>query len=337
MKRIDRETAEIINAFLMESEYELPVYALEKDYHVFEAISILASVPQNPHFRLVFCGGTCLSKAYGILPRMSEDVDFKIVPSQEGALLSKTALRKSLSNFRAEIVEALGSGGFGPENIVKNSRDDGKYTALTIGYESHFEKAEALRSELMIELNFAETTTETETREIGLLYESLAGLANSSPLQIDCVGMREAYAEKLVSFPRRLALHLKRQGQEGAGEWDRALVRHLYDVHQIKAKYAEIESDLRTVSELLLSVIEKDARDFAYQHPDFISDPKAELLGAMAHAKSSAEIREQYDYFVRDMVYAPIESTPTFDEAIDGFLDSLTRSLPPKINLQNRG
>jgi len=321
----------------MESEYELPVYALEKDYHVFDAIKILASIPRNPHFRLVFCGGTCLSKAYRILSRMSEDVDFKIVPSQEGALLSKTALRRSLSSFRAEIVEALGDRGFGAENIEKSSRDEGKYTALKIRYESHFERAEALRSELLIELNFAETTTETETREIGLLYESLADLANSSPVRIDCVGMREAYVEKLVSFPRRLALHLKRQGQEGAGEWDRALVRHLYDVHQIKAKYPEIESDLRTVSELLLAVIEKDACDFAYQHPDFLSDPKAELLGAMAHAKSSAEIREQYDYFVRDMVYAPIESTPTFDEAIDGFLDSLTRSLPPKINLQNRG
>jgi len=264
-------------------------------------------------------------------------VDFKIVPSQEGALLSKTALRKSLSNFRAEIVEALGSGGFGAENIEKNSRDEGKYTALTIRYESHFERAEALRSELLIELNFAETTTETETREIGLLYESLADLANSSPLQIDCVGMREAYAEKLVSFPRRLALHLRRRDQEEVGEWDRALVRHLYDVHQIKAKHPEIESDLEMLSELLLLVIEKDAHDFAYQHPDFLADPIAELLGAMAHAKSSSEIREQYDYFVRDMVYAPIESTPTFDEAIDGFLDSLIRSLPPIINLQNRG
>ncbi|MDL2356269.1 MAG: nucleotidyl transferase AbiEii/AbiGii toxin family protein [Pseudomonadota bacterium] len=46
------------------------------------------------HFRWVFCGGTCLAKAYGILERMSEDVDFKVVTNEAGAVLGTAALRR---------------------------------------------------------------------------------------------------------------------------------------------------------------------------------------------------------------------------------------------------
>jgi hypothetical protein len=57
--------------------------------------------------RLVFCGGTCLSKAYGILHRMSEDVDFKIVPSELSAKLPKSALRRKLSTFVKNVLAKL--------------------------------------------------------------------------------------------------------------------------------------------------------------------------------------------------------------------------------------
>lgn len=335
MRRIDERTAATIEAFLAESDYDLPAYALEKDYHVVSAIRVLANIPKNKHFNLVFCGGTCLSKAYGILERMSEDVDFKVVPTADGAALTKSELRNKLSKFRAEIIEALGGAGFGSENIAKRVRDEGKYTALTIGYESLFEKAESLRSELMIELNFTEMANPSDKREIGLLYEKLADLKNSSPLSIACVSMREAFAEKLISFPRRLALHMGRTDPEDASKWDKALVRHLYDIHLIKSKHPEIEGDPIALSQVLLSVIEKDAADFANQHDGFLADPKGELLKAMEHAKSNSEIRVQYDSFVRDMVYAPPETIPSFDEAIEGFLGSLIQALPPKINLQN--
>ena len=41
-------------------------FALEKDYMVTDALASLANI-NNPDFELVFCGGTCLSKAYGLL------------------------------------------------------------------------------------------------------------------------------------------------------------------------------------------------------------------------------------------------------------------------------
>jgi predicted nucleotidyltransferase component of viral defense system len=50
---------------------------IEKDYYVTQVIHTLSNV-ENENFRLVFCGGTCLAKAYKLVQRMSEDVDFKI-------------------------------------------------------------------------------------------------------------------------------------------------------------------------------------------------------------------------------------------------------------------
>ena len=67
--------------------------------HVLEAMRAMLTLPDNKHFKLVFCGGTCLSKAYGILERMSEDVDFKVEPTAEGLKLGNTDRRKELSSF----------------------------------------------------------------------------------------------------------------------------------------------------------------------------------------------------------------------------------------------
>lgn len=82
MKKLSQQIIEKISDFEIESDVSLPGFALEKDYFVLEAITLIQGLPPSPDFRLVFCGGTCLSKAYGILHRMSEDVDFKIVPSE---------------------------------------------------------------------------------------------------------------------------------------------------------------------------------------------------------------------------------------------------------------
>lgn len=51
------------------------------------------------------------------------------------------------------------------------------------------------------------------------------------------VSLREALAEKLMAFPRRLASHLSKspaaERLDNDSGWDKALVRHLFDVHKI--------------------------------------------------------------------------------------------------------
>ena len=107
MKKLPREVIEKISDFEAESELSLPAYALEKDHFVFDAIALIQCLPKDPDFQFVFCGGTCLAKAYGILERMSEDIDFKLVPSQNIENLSKSALRTKLSSFIKKLIDSL--------------------------------------------------------------------------------------------------------------------------------------------------------------------------------------------------------------------------------------
>jgi Nucleotidyl transferase AbiEii toxin, Type IV TA system len=64
----------------VQAHFRLPSVGLvEKDLHVVRAIAAIAQIDAAP-FTLAFGGGTALARAHKLVSRMSEDVDFKIVP-----------------------------------------------------------------------------------------------------------------------------------------------------------------------------------------------------------------------------------------------------------------
>ena len=126
MKELAMDVANRISE--LESEQAIPIgeYTIEKDYFVTDTINIIQSVPASDFFRIVFCGGTCLAKAHGILQRMSEDVDFKIVPvpPKEGEpTLSKNALRNHLSQYINSVIMSLEEAGYSDGAVQRRSRD----------------------------------------------------------------------------------------------------------------------------------------------------------------------------------------------------------------------
>jgi predicted nucleotidyltransferase component of viral defense system len=50
---------------------------IEKDWYVTQILHIMQTLNNKKHC-FIFAGGTCLSKAYKIIERFSEDIDFKI-------------------------------------------------------------------------------------------------------------------------------------------------------------------------------------------------------------------------------------------------------------------
>lgn len=335
MKTISQAIATQISDFSAETELSLPAYALEKDHHVLDAIKIVSAMPSSAHFHLVFCGGTCLAKAYGILDRMSEEVDFKVVPNEAGAALGTTALRRELSAYVKSIVAALEAGGFGEGSVARRSRDDNKYSALDITYDSVFAKPDSLRSHLLFELNHTALAAETTTLPIGALFDRLAFGAYKNALDIECVSLREALAEKLVSFPRRLAMQLTKlkDGEALADQpgWDHALVRHLYDVDRIVEANPDFILQPEDTRRLVARAISKDAGEFAPQHPAFVAAPRAELANAMAWAKAGKELAGQYERFVEDMVYAPTDKVTGYARAaltFESLLDEILAPIP---------
>lgn len=331
MKKLSPEIIENIFDFDAESELYLPAFAIEKDYFVLAAITLIQQYPVSPDFRFVFCGGTYLAKAYGFLHRMSEDVDFKLVPTEATAQLTKTALRRRLSAFVKDVITTLEEGGFGKDSITRRSLDSNSYTSLDIEYESAFSKPLSLRPHLLLEINYTILRAETVTHKIGLLFDRLTSGSYQSPIEIECVSLQEVLAEKLVSFPRRLALQLQKDNTDRVLDaslgWDKALVRHIYDVHQIIQSTQAATSDTEALARILTGVIASDAIEFENQHIGFYLNPIEQLNDAIDWADSSEELNAQYDTFVADMVYAAPENTPSFHEALDVFSRTLRSTL----------
>ena len=321
MKKISERQRLLVIDLIAEEELSISEYALEKDYIVTDALQAIFSL-QHPQFNFVFCGGTCFSKAYGGLDRISEDVDIKVI-LKPGAALSKSELRDALSQLKPTVILALVKAGFDEQDISKQARDENKYLVFDANYDTHFIKAKEMRSNMKLELNYTTLALAPQDQTIGLL---LTGLSDGKPytFQTKCVDLREGLIEKLISFPRRLAMHLV----DSSRELDKTLVRHLFDVHQIIKAHPGVLDETQLLQNIFIGKLNQDAKDFANQHPEFLVDPMGELRKAMLFAKENPIISTMYINFIRDMVYS--SNPPSFDEAFQTFNLNLEGLLPKR-------
>ena len=113
----------------VQQHFALPSPALvEKDWYVVQALAAIAAIDTGP-LRLVFGGGTALSRAHRLIRRMSEDVDLKIVAAHP--------TRAQLRDLRERITAALHAAGFefDPANRDhRNSQNETRYTIFRLPY-----------------------------------------------------------------------------------------------------------------------------------------------------------------------------------------------------------
>lgn len=268
-----------------------------------------------------------LSKGYQVLDRMSEDVDFKIIRSgtQE---ISKSRLRKDLSEIKNLVVSALGNVGYVDDALKLRARNNNQYMAIDAYYETISQRNSNLRPHIQIELTCTNIQMQPEINQVGLMIDSWvkSGYPQSS---VKCIALSEAVAEKLIAFPRRLSHFVRRRKRGFAGEFDSTLVRHLYDVSRIAGGYCD--SNLRDLvcetKPLLGSLIIKDGEEFAAQHPEFVTSPTKEMVLAMELAKRNSVIADGYGLFLDSMVYARDVDKPLYIQAAQDFAKLLEYSL----------
>lgn len=119
---------------------------LEKDLLITDVLGMLADFAWGD-VQPVFCGGTSLSKGHGVLERMSEDIDFKLV-LPEG--WSRSLARRQLSRLREQLVDDLRQAGFDlPEEGI-TALNKNRYLCLALGYAPQFPLTAALRAELRL-------------------------------------------------------------------------------------------------------------------------------------------------------------------------------------------
>lgn len=97
---------------------------VEKDFYVVKALAAIATIDAAP-LRLVFGGGTALSRAHRLINRMSEDIDLRIVSD-------KGPGRGELRRLRDRVTAALLGAGFKFDPADKRYRRSGNESRYTI-------------------------------------------------------------------------------------------------------------------------------------------------------------------------------------------------------------
>lgn len=336
MKSINDSERNLINAIYNELQPNINISALEKDIHITEIIKELSQL-EFENFELVFCGGTCLSKAYGILERMSEDVDFKLVLKNDVAELSKNELKNKLSEVKHIIKDKLISLDYisladteKTDNPIIKARDSNQYMVFNIPYLNKFPSSTVLRPHIQIELNYTKLQLEMRQHQVGFIYKDLIENTDEK-YNLKCISLEEAFCEKLISFPRRFAHAV---ANNKVDEFDQTLVRHLYDIHQIKKSNPDIDKNEELITGLMKTLIQNDAIEFSNQHKQFVNNPIGELNKAMSLVLSANIIRKNYDNFLEHMVYQDDKYKPTFETAINTFKVALNSAIKHTQDIQ---
>lgn len=279
--------------------FGLPSPALvEKDWYVVRALAAISAVDVAP-FRLVFGGGTALSRAHGLIRRMSEDIDLKIVSDAKPS-------RRALGNFRDAITNALLATGFNfdPTNPRHcQSMYKNRFIRYQLPYAPIAEGKGALRPEIQIDLLAIQARRPSIVRPV----RSFVSEGFDRPVEvasIACAAIAENVAEKFVALTRRA-------GAELAGlraKRDPTLVRHVSDLHVIREQY-----DAADVASLAREIMIDDANTYGRDFPAYEANPLAETLKAIDGIATDADFAKNYATFQRDMVYG---DTPDFETAI---------------------
>lgn len=309
MKTIADTHRQLINAVVAEGMSKLPAGVIEKDLLVTEVLRELSSI-SIAEMDIVFCGGTCLSKAHSLIERMSEDLDFKVRLSEE---VSRSARSRQLRQLKHDLTRHFVDMGFHVPVDGVTARDENNYFSLALHFQSAFPRVVSLRSEIQVEFSARPMIRPTQRLAITSMLEVSASLP-SQAFEMTCVSIEETLAEKVLSLLRRTA---QMRVRDSSPSFDPRLVRHLFDVHAIMHAHPGIISMLPPV--LFKQLVAEDAAQFSHQHPEFLDHPVAEMGSALVAIKTDPLFRLHYDDFLKELVYGePV----AFETALAAFEDA---------------
>lgn len=271
---------------------------VEKDWHVAQVLDFVSS-QQFPGFQIVFSGGTALSKAHGLIQRFSEDVDFRVISAED------SPSRQKLSEFKNALINALREAGFKVSDPV--ARDSNRYFTVDIEYDTLFDRHDALRPHIKLEVKVVSPQLPVKQMPIGSF---LAKLANRAPevKGIACIDPVETAADKLSALAWRIPNRVRGEAND-----DPAIVRHIHDL----AALENLVKDDARFPGLVEASMQLDNDTLLKNKPAF-DLPNAEKFAQMlAILTQDAEYRKEYDQFVKGVSYAQDGTEPDFNTAME--------------------
>ncbi len=283
--------------------FNLPSPALvEKDWHVVQALAAIRDAASDG-LTLAFGGGTALGRAYGLLDRMSEDIDLRVVGE-------KATSRSALKRLRRQVSERLQETGFAVDTSRVTVQHSDTYVRYDLPYDPIMRGEGVLRPEIKIEISAFPTRRPLTNRAV-ISFVAEANKVEAEIPSIACVSLVEIAAEKFVALTRR-------SGAAFAGfqALDSTLPRHVYDLSRLKGQY-----DAEDAARLALETMKDDAATRGDDFPAYQADPLGETLRAVEVMARDHAFASDYAILMEVMVYG---DKPAFADAaavVRGFAD----------------
>ncbi|MDE6643154.1 MAG: nucleotidyl transferase AbiEii/AbiGii toxin family protein [Muribaculaceae bacterium] len=303
------------------AKIKLPVAAIEKDFWVTEILNILFSLPYAE--KMVFKGGTSLSKVWGVILRFSEDIDIAIDRSMFGIdgnvtkkelkklrKVSSVFVRDTFANDLKMAVEQAGLSGFVTIKADPDGEGDATYPEprqIHIIYKSVFPSGANpyLRDEVLLEVgarSLFEPTAKTKVESfVSGMFPHLT--SNDNEVQIVVAVAEKTFLEKVFLLHELFTTDGCRNANRKS--------RHLYDIYKMyEAGIAnkaiqddELWETIRHHREVFTSI-----RDVNYT-PDVrkritLTPPESVI----------AEWENDYDTMVMNMIYE--DNVPSFADIL---------------------
>lgn len=279
---------------------------IEKDYYVTEVLRIIANTAGD---KVIFKGGTSLSKGWNLIQRFSEDIDIFLDPLAFEPVLTKRGIDRELKNLRDAVTahpalqfvpeESQTIGGFG-----RNDR---------FSYEQLHRGPGEVANRVLLEAGAAsgrEPAKSIELRSyIGQFLQEKGvtlGAEDETPFPMRLLHFRRTFVEKMFAIHSKVEI-LKRDGRP-IGTY----ARHYYDLFQLSSQvevldmlrsseYAEIKQDYDDIS--------RESFPNSYFYPDEMSFVNSDALfptGAL-----STIIGTEYEAQCQTLCFGPYPSWTT--------------------------
>lgn len=271
-----------------------------KDWYAVRLAALVAGTGHQETYP-VFSGGTSLSKAYGLIQRFSEDLDFKFALPPEGL---NRGQRRTLRNRIVTAVRSDPVFTLLETDILPG--DESRFVRCNVTYRSTPATPDDLRPHLQLEVTFGAPAAPAQQRPVSS-FVAKARREDPEIPAIACVSPVETAADKLSALTWRVLTR-----QRHAPDDDPTMIRHLHDLAALEATVVGHPS----FAPLFLRTAGDDAgRGNPPEAVRFLStsDRLQRLIGLLG---DDAAYRTEYDRFVLSMSYARRGETPSFDAAL---------------------
>lgn len=216
---------------------------VEKDYYVTEVLRIVAREFGD---RVLFKGGTSLSKGWNLIQRFSEDVDLFLNPTKFEPPLGESRIRRKLEELK-DLVDAHP----GLSWAGNTSQAENKVRADRFEYAATYQLIQDIPASVLVEAGIR--SGDYPVAEVSLAsyvsdYLREAGLGKIAddldPFAMMLLHYKRTFVEKLYTIHSKVEIMLEQEGRDLGVH-----ARHYYDLAKL-LRESEVQSLLSSPDEL---------------------------------------------------------------------------------------